>query len=184
MSRIGKRPISIPKGVQVNVSGNEVKIKGPLGELKRRVHRAVKVNIDGSTINVQPSDAEPRLLEEADRFHGLTRTLLDNMVAGVTKGFERRLTLVGVGYRASVKGKDLHLTVGYSHPVVHPIPMGINIAVDKQTEIVITGADKEVVGQLAADIRSYRKPEPYHGKGIRYSDEVIVTKVGKASGKK
>ncbi len=184
MSRIGKKPISIPKGVQVNVSGSEVKIKGPLGELKRDMHKAVKVHVDAGAISVLPADNQPRLLQDADRFHGLTRTLLDNMVAGVAKGFERRLMLVGVGYRAAVKGKELHLTVGYSHPVVHPIPHGINIAVEKQTEIIITGADKEVVGQLAADVRSYRKPEPYHGKGIRYSDEVIITKVGKASGKK
>lgn len=184
MSRIGKKPISIPKGVQVQVSGAEVKIKGPLGELKRNIHDSVKLEIVDTDVNVVTTSADSREALEAGKFRGLTRSLINNMVLGVTKGFERKLNLVGVGYRAAVKGKELHLTVGYSHPVVHDIPNGINIAVEKQTEILITGADKEVVGQTAADIRSYRRPEPYHGKGIRYSDEVIVTKVGKSSGKK
>lgn len=180
MSRIGKKPISVPKGVQVSIQGPLVKIKGPLGELSRSLHESMKLQVDDSTMNVVPVKEG----KEFGKFHGLTRTLVQNMILGVTTGFEKKLALVGVGYRASVKGKELHLTVGYSHPVVHDIPQGITIAVEKQTEISIKGADKENVGQTAADIRMYRKPEPYHGKGIRYSDEVIVTKVGKASGKK
>ncbi|MBP6218349.1 MAG: 50S ribosomal protein L6 [Oligoflexales bacterium] len=180
MSRIGKKPIALPKGVQVNLQGSSLKVKGPLGELKRDIHSSMKIEVSDSQLTVRPSED----LKENSKFHGLTRSLLSNMVVGVTQGFERRLTLVGVGYRAALKGKELHLSIGYSHPVIHPIPDGIQIAIDKQTEILIKGADKEKVGQIAADVRSYRRPEPYHGKGIRYSDEVIVTKAGKSSGKK
>ncbi len=180
MSRIGKKTIEIPKGVEVTVSGSEVRVKGPKGTLSRIVHNTMAVAVEGHELKVTPKAN----LDECKNFFGLTRTLINNMVLGVSEGFSKNLTLIGVGYRAALKGNELHLTLGYSHPVVYEIPKGLTVTVDKQTEVLITGADKEQVGQAAANIRSYRKPEPYHGKGVRYRDERIITKVGKAAGKK
>lgn len=180
MSRIGKKEIEIPKGVEVKVNGKHVAVKGPKGTLERTIHDAVKVDVVDSTIKVG-------LVKEGfeyNKFHGLTRSLINNMVIGVSDGFSKSLTLIGVGYRAAVQGNVLNLTLGYSHPINHEIPQGISVTVDKQTIVMVSGADKELVGQTAANIRSYRKPEPYHGKGVRYSDERIITKVGKTSGKK
>jgi large subunit ribosomal protein L6 len=180
MSRIGKKPIEIPKGVSVDVNGSTVKVKGPKGDLSMTLHHQMTVVKEASVLRVVPN-IESALVR---KFHGLTRSLVNNMVVGVTQNFQKKLVLIGVGYRAAVADKKLNLTIGYSHPVVYPIPAGIAMTVEKQTEITITGANKEQVGQVAADIRSFRRPEPYHGKGIRYSDEVIATKVGKSGGKK
>lgn len=180
MSRIGKKPIEVAKGVEVTISGQNVKIKGPKGTVERKVHSTVAVAVDAGKVKVTPKTG----LKEDRRFHGLTRTLIANMMSGVTQGFSKSLTLVGVGYRAAQNGKSVTLNVGYSHPVEFAPPPGIEIKVDKQTTLIISGAEKEVVGQVAATLRSVRAPEPYHGKGIRYSDEVIKTKVGKAAGKK
>ena len=181
MSRIGKKIIELPKGVDVTTTGDEVKVKGPKGTLGMKLHSSMKLVKSGTTLKVEPKDANASGI---DNFHGLTRSLVSNMIHGVSVGFSKSLVLKGVGYRAALKGRELQLTLGYSHPVNYQIPTGIEIKVDKQTDIVVSGADKCLVGQCAADIRSFRAPEPYHGKGVRYSDEVIVTKVGKASGKK
>ena len=180
MSRIGKKEIVVPKGVEVKINGNHVSVKGPKGLLERTLHDTVKLEMNDSIISV-------KLVKEGNefsKFHGLSRSLLSNMVVGVSEGYSKSLTLIGVGYRAALKGKDLNLTLGYSHPIVFNIPDGIDIKVEKLTTVIVSGADKEQVGQAAANIRSYRKPEPYHGKGVRYSDEHVVTKVGKAAGKK
>ncbi|MBM4251165.1 MAG: 50S ribosomal protein L6 [Deltaproteobacteria bacterium] len=180
MSRIGKKPISLPKGVEVKLSGRTISVKGPKGTLSRALHGDIDVKVDGQSLTFVPRPEA----EDAARFHGLTRTLVNNMVVGVTEGFSRRLKLVGVGYRAASQGKGLSLSLGYSHPVVFDPPAGIELKVDAQTTIVVSGADKEMVGQVAAKIRGFRPPEPYHGKGVRYEDEHIATKVGKAAGKK
>lgn len=180
MSRIGKKPIDLPKGVQVSVSGRTVQVKGPKGTLSREIHPSVDVVLEGGTVKVAVrTDAG-----DNNRFHGLTRTLVNNMVLGVAEGFSTRLKLVGVGYRAAMNGKSLSLTLGFSHPVNFEPPAGIELKVDGQTTVVVSGPDKELVGRIAASIRGYRPPEPYHGKGVRYEDEVIQTKVGKAAGKK
>jgi large subunit ribosomal protein L6 len=179
MSRIGKKVIALPKGVEVSVNGAVVKVKGPKGAVERSIHNTIGLKIENSQISVVQNT------QEGDaRFHGLTRTLVANMVKGVSEGFSKTLTLVGVGYRAAQNGKSVTLSLGYSHPIEFTPPAGIEIKVDKQTNIVISGPEKEVVGQVAATIRGMRPPEPYHGKGVRYSDEVIATKVGKAAGKK
>lgn len=180
MSRIGKQPIQLPKGVELKVVGSKVTVKGPKGQLEREIHSSVSVNVEGSTALVGLKTQS----EELKRFHGLTRTLVNNMVLGVSAGYTKTLSLVGVGYRAAVQGKELQLTLGFSHPVNYPIENGLSITVDKNTTIIITGADKEQVGQTAANIRGFRPPEPYHGKGVRYVDERIATKVGKSAGKK
>ncbi len=180
MSRIGKAPISLPKGVEVKVENNTVKVKGPKGSLVRDFHHTVKVTVEGDKILVAPK-ADTK---EHRKYHGLSRTLMANMVHGAEKGWTKTLTLVGVGYRAAKQGKGLNLSLGFSHPVYFEPVEGVNVEVDKQTSITITGASKEDVGEMAAKIRGIRPPEPYHGKGVRYSDEVIVTKVGKAAGKK
>ncbi|MFK7822905.1 MAG: 50S ribosomal protein L6 [Oligoflexales bacterium] len=183
MSRIGKKEISVPSGVEVKVDGLNIAVKGPKGDLARKIHPTMKLELEGSVLKVVPArEDKPEV-----NYHGLTRSLVNNMVEGVKNGFSKRLLLRGVGYRAAVAGKDLQLTLGYSHPVVYPIPQGIEIKVDKLGKdpmVVVSGADKELVGQTAANIRAFRKPEPYHGKGVRYVDEVIVTKVGKSAGKK
>ena len=183
MSRIGKKEIKVPTGVDVKLDGSTISVKGPKGALSRDVHPTMKVEVADSLVKISPVDpAKP-----AVNFHGLTRSLINNMVEGVATGFTKKLLLRGVGYRAAVAGKDLQLTLGYSHPVVYPIPQGIEIKVDKLGKdpmVVVSGADKELVGQTAANIRAFRKPEPYHGKGVRYADEVIITKVGKSAGKK
>lgn len=180
MSRIGKKVIALPKGTKVSVSGQLVKIQGPKGALERELHPSMSVQVSETEVLVVPKTES----SETKKYHGLTRSLLNNMVLGVTSEFSKNLTLIGVGYRAALKGRELHLTLGYSHPVIYEIPKGLEIKVDKQTEITISGIDKELVGQAAANIRAFRAPEPYHGKGVRYSDERIITKVGKAAGKK
>ena len=180
MSRIGKKPIDLPKGVQVTVSGRTIQVKGPKGTLVRDLHRDVEVALEGASLTV----ASKRDALECRRFHGLTRSLLSNMVVGVADGFTKRLKLVGVGYRAAMSGKSLSLTLGYSHPINFDPPAGVDLKVDGQTTVIVSGADKELVGRVAATLRGYRPPEPYHGKGVRYEEEIIQTKVGKAAGKK
>ena len=175
MSRIGKQPIELPAGVSVSIAPGRVMVNGPLGELSQEVPRRMSIQQDDGTLSVtRPTDrGEDRAL------HGLTRTLVANMVEGVTKGFEKRLEIQGVGYRASMRGTALELNVGFSHPVVKDAPDGITFEVPTQTEIVVKGIDKQQVGQIAAEIRKVRPPEPYKGKGIRYSGEYVRRKVGK-----
>jgi len=180
MSRIGKQPIAVPAKVQVKIDGAKISIKGPKGELSRELPPEVSVSQEGDTLTVSRQD-DSRVCRQ---MHGLSRSLVSNMVEGVSKGFERKLQLQGVGYRAQVKGKDLVLNVGYSHPVEIPPPDGIQFAIEeKGVVIVISGYDKEIVGNISAQIRAVRPPEPYKGKGIRYSDEVVRRKAGKAGGK-
>ncbi|MGZ4131842.1 MAG: 50S ribosomal protein L6 [Actinomycetota bacterium] len=178
MSRIGRQPVAIPSGVEVSVAeGNLVTVKGPRGTLAQTMHANMRIVIEDGAARVERPDDEG-----FNRgLHGLTRTLLSNMVDGVTKGFEKRLSIVGVGYRAALKGKDIELQVGFSHPVLVPQPEGIEFEVPSPTSIVIRGNDKAQVGEVAANIRKIRKPEPYKGKGIRYEDEVVRKKAGKAA---
>jgi large subunit ribosomal protein L6 len=175
MSRIGKKPVAIPTGVTANVEGQTVKMKGPKGALALVLPGDVTVKVDNGAIKVDPRGETLR----ARAMWGTSRTLVANLVTGVTKGFEDKLEITGVGYRASVQGKNLQIALGYSHDVVYPIPEGIAIATPKPTEIVITGMDKQKVGQVAAEIRGFRPPEPYKGKGVRYSGEYIFRKEGK-----
>jgi large subunit ribosomal protein L6 len=177
MSRIGKQPVVVPVGVKINVAGTKVTVEGPKGKLTRETHPSISVEVkEGKVLFTRPDDeAKMRSL------HGLTRSLINNMVVGVTKGYQKDLHIEGVGYRAAVAGKKLNLTLGYSHPVEFAIPDGITISVDAQTEVMISGIDKELVGQVAANIRFLRKPEPYRGKGVRYKDEVIRRKAGKTA---
>jgi large subunit ribosomal protein L6 len=177
MSRIGQAPIPIPSGVEVNISGASVRVKGPKGELEQRVPEGVKVEQADSEIRVARADDE----RETRALHGLVRSLVFNMVQGVTQGFEKSLEIQGVGYRAQKKGNDIELAVGYSHPVTKSAPTGIEFDVPQPTRIVVRGIDKELVGQVAAEIRAIRKPEPYKGKGIRYEGEQIRRKAGKAA---
>jgi large subunit ribosomal protein L6 len=179
MSRIGKKPVVIPKGVQVGVQGQDVEVTGPKGRLGLRVHELCAVRVaDGSVVVTR--DADHRT---AKALHGLTRALVANMVRGVTEGFERRLEIVGIGYRAQLAGRTLTFNLGYSHPIVFPLPDGVTAEVDKQTAIVLRGVDKYLVGQTAAKIRALRPPDSYKGKGIRYADETVRKKVGKAGAK-
>jgi len=171
MSRIGKNPIVLPAGVEVTV-GEQITVKGPLGSLKTSAHPAVKVAVDG--VNVSVSKVEGVVNGAA--MWGTMRANLNNMVTGVSKGFEKKLQLVGVGYRAQAQGEILNLSLGFSHPVAHKMPAGVKVECPTQTEILIKGSDKQQVGQVAAEVRAYRKPEPYKGKGVRYSDEVVVIK--------
>ena len=175
MSRVGKKPVTIPSGVTANVEGQTVKMKGPKGQLQIVVHDDVEVKLDKGAITVDPRFETKR----ARSLYGTSRALIANLVEGVTKGFEKKLEITGVGYRAAVQGKSLQLSLGYSHDVSYPIPEGIAITTPKPTEIVVTGNDIQRVGQVAAEIRSYRKPEPYKGKGVKYSDEFIFRKEGK-----
>jgi large subunit ribosomal protein L6 len=175
MSRIGKKPVAVPAGVTANVEGQTVKMKGPKGELKLVLHDDVAANLDKGAVKIEPRNETKR----ARALWGLSRTLVSNLAEGVTKGFERRLEITGVGYRAAAQGKNLQLSLGYSHDVVYPVPEGIQIATPRPTEIVVTGIDKQKVGQVAAEIRSYRPPEPYKGKGVRYAGEYIFRKEGK-----
>lgn len=175
MSRVGRKPILIPKGVTVAVEGETVRVEGPKGKLSRMVPAALTVSLQDSRLLVQRS-SDHRTVRA---LHGLTRALLANMVQGVTEGFEKKLEIVGIGYRAQLQGRALQLTLGYSHPVIFPLPEGIQAEVDKQTSVTIRGADKELVGQTAAKLRALRKPDPYKGKGIRYVGEMIRRKVGK-----
>ena len=175
MSRIGKKPVAVPGGVTAAVNGQEVKVKGPKGELKHILaeNMVAKLENDGIEIAMREDTKEARAM------WGMSRTLVANLVAGVTEGFTKRLEITGVGYRAAVQGSDLQLQLGYSHDVAYPIPQGIQIACPKPTEIVVTGIDKQQVGQVAAEIRRFRPPEPYKGKGIRYAGEFILRKEGK-----
>jgi large subunit ribosomal protein L6 len=175
MSRIGKKPVAIPTGVTAAVEGQTVKMKGPKGALALVLPDDVTVKMDKGAIKVDPRSESLR----ARAMWGTSRTLVANLVIGVTKGFEDKLEITGVGYRASVQGKNLQIALGYSHDVIYPIPEGIAIATPKPTEILITGMDKQKVGQVAAEIRGFRPPEPYKGKGVRYSGEYIFRKEGK-----
>jgi large subunit ribosomal protein L6 len=175
MSRIGKRAVVVPSGITANVEGQTVKIKGPKGALQVVLHDDIVVKLDGDQIKVDPRAETKRARAQ----WGTSRTLIANLIAGVTKGFEQRLEINGVGYRASVQGKNLQIALGYSHDIVYPIPEGITIATPRPVEIVITGTDRQQVGQVAAEIRDYRPPEPYKGKGIKYAGERIFRKEGK-----
>jgi large subunit ribosomal protein L6 len=175
MSRIGKKPVPVPSGVTANIEGQTVKMKGPKGALALVLPDDVTVTMDKGAIKVDPRNETKR----ARSMWGTSRTLVANLVAGVTKGFEDKLEITGVGYRASVQGKNLQIALGYSHDVVYPIPEGIAIVTPKPTEILITGIDKQKVGQVAAEIRGFRPPEPYKGKGVKYAGEYIFRKEGK-----
>lgn len=179
MSRIGKKPIPVPKGVEVKIDGQNVSVKGSKGELKREIPTQIAVTLEDGTVAVAPTNES----RKARQMHGLCRTLVANMVEGVSKGFEKRLEIQGVGYRAAMKGTTLVLNVGYSNPVEIPPPDGIQMAVEANTNVIVTGISKELVGNTAARIRDVRPPEPYKGKGIRYAGEMIRRKAGK-SGKK
>ena len=172
MSRVGKNPISVPSGTQVTLNGNKIQVKGSLGVLSRDLSDQVKVSQDGEVLRVEPANES----QAARALFGTTRALIANMVTGVSSGFEKKLTLVGVGYRAQAQGDKLNLSLGFSHPVVHQLPEGVKAETPQQTEILIKGIDKQMVGQVAADVRNYRPPEPYKGKGVRYADERVVIK--------
>lgn len=178
MSRVGRMAISCPEGVGVNIVGRRVEVKGPKGELSREVHPSMEVRLEGGALRVIP----PTDKKTHKSLHGLTRSLLANMVKGVTQGFEKRLELEGLGYRALLQGRTLTLHVGFSHPVVYEAPPGISFALDERSKnvVIVRGIDRERVGQVAAEIRAIRKPEPYRGKGIRYLGERVRRKVGKA----
>jgi large subunit ribosomal protein L6 len=175
MSRIGKKPVAIPTGVTANVEGQTVKVKGPKGALQLVLHGDVEAKMDKDGIKIDPRNETTRARSQ----WGTSRTLVANLMQGVTKGFEENLEITGVGFRAAVQGKNLQLQLGFSHDVVYPIPEGITIAAAKPTEIKITGSDKQKVGQVAAEIRAFRGPEPYKGKGIKYAGEYIFRKEGK-----
>ena len=175
MSRIGNKPVSVPSGVTANVEGQTIKVKGPKGALQLVLHDDVILSMDKSAIKVEPRSQSKRARSQ----WGTSRTLVNNLISGVTKGFEQKLEITGVGYRAAVQGKQLNLQLGFSHDVNYPIPQGIAIATPKPTEVVITGIDKQQVGQVAAEIRGFRAPEPYKGKGVKYAGEYIFRKEGK-----
>jgi large subunit ribosomal protein L6 len=175
MSRIGKKPVSVPSGVTANVEGQTVKVKGPKGALQLVLHGDVKATMDKGTIRIDPLAETKR----ARAMWGTYRALVANLITGVTNGFEEKLEITGVGYRATIQGKNLQIALGYSHDIVYPIPDGIAIVAPKPTEIVISGIDRQRVGQVAAEIRSYRPPEPYKRKGIKYAGEFILHKEGK-----
>jgi len=175
MSRIGKRPIAIPKGVTIKVDGAAVEVKGPKGQIRQPLPPGVTVAIEGAELLTRKAADE----RELDKFHGLARSLVNNAVLGVTDGWKRELDIVGVGYRAEVKGRQVLLALGYSHPVVFDVPAGIEVAVEKQTHLTVTGVDRQLVGQVAANLRRLRKPDPYQQKGVRYTGEVLKKKAGK-----
>ena len=178
MSRIGKKPVEIPKGVTISLDGQLIKVKGPKGELHRTIHPLIKTEIiEGEVKFSRPND-----LKESRALHGLTRALIQNMVIGVTDTYKKTLDIIGVGYKAELKGKNLLLNIGYSHPIYFVPPDEVKLEVPTPTQIIISGTDKELVGLVAAKIRSFRKPEPYKGKGIKYSDERIIRKAGKTAG--
>jgi large subunit ribosomal protein L6 len=179
MSRIGKKPIAVPKGVKIDVHPGVVEIKGPKGALRQALPAGIGFELEGDTLSARLLRDDPQL----GKFHGLARSLVANAVKGVTEGFRKDLDIVGVGYRAEVKGKQVVFALGYSHPVVFEIPSGIDIAIDKQTHITVTGVDRQAVGQVAANIRRLRKPDPYKQKGVRYTGEVLKKKAGKTGAK-
>ncbi len=175
MSRIGKKPVAVPGGVTVTLDGNVVTVKGPKGQLQASLVDLVEVTVDGDQVIVKPiNESKP-----ARSAWGMTRTIIANMVTGVTEGFSKTLLINGVGYRAALQGRDIKLNLGYSHDVVYKVPEGIDVQIPQPTQIIISGIDKQAVGQVAAEIREWRKPEPYKGKGIRYADEYIFRKEGK-----
>ncbi|HEX7028548.1 MAG TPA: 50S ribosomal protein L6 [Gammaproteobacteria bacterium] len=173
MSRVANKPVSIPKGVEVSLNGRQVSVKGPKGTMQIDIHPTVSVEQVDGVVKIQAANDDARAMA------GTTRALLNNLVVGVSRGFEKKLSLVGVGYRAQAQGNKLNLTLGFSHPIEYPVPQGIKIETPSQTEIVVTGTDKQKVGQVAADIRAFRPPEPYKGKGVRYTDEQILRKEAK-----
>lgn len=179
MSRIGRMPVKLPKGVKVDIKDGLLKAEGPKGKLSYRIHDQVSIVLKGEELLIGPKEGLD--LEIVGKFLGTTRTNVYNIVNGVANGFQKELDIVGVGFRAAIQGSTLNLTIGFSHPVDYKLPEGITAKVDKNTHIVISGADKELVGRVAAKIRSFRKPEPYQGKGIRYTNEHIIRKVGKAA---
>ena len=179
MSRIGKKPVVLPKNVTATIEGQTIKVKGPRGELERRLHPALGIVLENGSVVVSRPDDE----SEHKALHGLTRTLVSNMVEGVTKGFQKQLEIVGVGYKAETRPYGLQLALGFSHPVEYRAPKGIKLSAPQPTQITIEGADKEMVGQVAAELRGLRPPEPYKGKGIKYAGEQIRRKAGKAGGK-
>ncbi len=170
MSRIAKNPVLIPAGVEVKLDGNTISVKGPLGSLSQVIHSEVEITRDGDNLQCSARGAAGKAMS------GTMRSLVNNMVTGVSKGFERKLTLVGVGFRAQAQGDSVNLSLGFSHPVVHKMPAGVKVETPSQTEVLLKGVDKQVVGQVAAEIRAYRAPEPYKGKGVRYADEVVALK--------
>ncbi|ETI86061.1 MAG: 50S ribosomal protein L6 [Negativicoccus succinicivorans] len=179
MSRIGNQPIAIPNGVDITLDGHTLTVKGPKGTLSHKLPQSMQVEVTADEVKVtRPSDDK-----EHKSLHGLTRSLINNMVIGVTKGYSKTLEIVGVGYRAAMKGKNLNLTLGFSHPVIMEPPAGIEFETPEPTKIIVKGADKEVVGQVAAEIRDWRKPEPYKGKGVRYEGEHVRRKAGKTGAK-
>jgi len=178
VSRIGKKPVEIPKDVNISLDGQVIKVKGPKGELHRTIHPAIKAEVVENEIKF----SRPDDLKETRSLHGLTRALIQNMINGVTESYKKSLEIVGVGYKAELKGKNLLLNIGYSHPIYFVPPDVIKLEVPSPTQIIISGIDKELVGLVAAKIRSFRKPEPYKGKGIKYSDERIIRKAGKTAG--
>jgi large subunit ribosomal protein L6 len=175
MSRIGKKPIAIPTGVTVKADASGVEVKGPKGQLRQPLPPGVTAAVeDGNIVTKKTADDQ-----ELDKFHGLARSLVNNAVLGVTEGWKKELDIVGVGYRAEMKGKQVVLALGYSHPIVYDIPNGIEIAIEKQTHLTVTGVDRQLVGQVAANLRRMRKPDPYQQKGVRYTGEVLKKKAGK-----
>jgi large subunit ribosomal protein L6 len=172
MSRVGKMPIALPKGAEASIAAEQITVKGPLGTLTQALNGLVKIRNENGTLMFEPTNES----REANAMSGTLRALVNNMVNGVTKGFERKLSLVGVGFRAQAQGDKLNLSLGFSHPVVHQMPEGVKCETPSQTEIVIKGVDKQKVGQTAAEVRAYRSPEPYKGKGVRYVDEVVTLK--------
>ncbi len=179
MSRIGKKPIAIPKGVKIDVKPGSVEIQGPKGRLQQTLPPGIGFTVEGDQLLATTLREDPLL----GKFHGLARSLVANAVQGVTEGFKKELDIVGVGYRAELKGKQLHFALGYSHPVVYDLPAGIDVAVDKQTHITVTGIDRQLVGQVAANMRRLREPDPYKQKGVRYTGEVLKKKAGKTGAK-
>ncbi|OGB22555.1 MAG: 50S ribosomal protein L6 [Burkholderiales bacterium RIFCSPLOWO2_02_FULL_57_36] len=172
MSRVGKMPIELPKGAEATITAEQITVKGPLGSLSQSLNGLVKIENNAGTLKFAAANDS----REANAMYGTMRALVNNMVNGVTKGFEKKLNLVGVGYRAQAQGDKLNLSLGFSHPVVHQMPAGVTCATPTQTEILIKGISRQQVGQVAAEVRAYRSPEPYKGKGVRYSDEVVVIK--------
>ena len=180
MSRIGKKPIAIPKGVTVKADAHSVEVKGPKGQMKQALPPGISAVVeDGQLVTKKSSDEDPELR----KFHGLARSLVNNAVLGVTEGWKKELDIVGVGYRAELKGQQIHLALGYSHPIVFDVPKGIDVAIDKQTHIVVSGCDRQLVGQVAAELRRMRKPDPYQQKGVRYTGERLKKKAGKTGAK-
>jgi large subunit ribosomal protein L6 len=179
MSRIGKKPILVPKGVTVTIAGGAVEVKGPKGALTQPVPPGIGFHLADGQLRATTATEDKAL----GKFHGLARSLVANAVQGVTEGFKRELDIVGVGYRAEVKGREVHFALGYSHPIVFPIPQGIDIAIEKNTHVTVSGIDKQLVGQVSANIRRMRKPDPYKQKGVRYTGEVLKKKAGKTGAK-